>query len=299
MTSQINPNNINAAYPVAGQDNSTQGFRDNFTNIKLNFQYAANEISALQANAVLAGPASVNDLQGGTLYDATLQNTRYAQINIGNAAPSITVNYAVASYQTLTANANTTVSFSNLPASGNTAVVTLAFDARAANATAAPYTVTIANAQINNKNVTITGLNGNVLSFPGTGNTAAGLHTYQLITDDQGASWTITPLNTSAQPFNASSEDVANAAAVKLSVSDSYFSTSAAETATLAAGVNGQVKVLAMYADSGDMVITVTNAGWKTSGTGTITFDTIGDACTLKYINNKWFVIGNNGCTFA
>jgi hypothetical protein len=71
------------------------------------------------------------------------------------------------------------------------------------------------------------------------------------------------------------------------------------ETATLPTGVNGQVKVLAMLADGGDMEITVTNAGWKTSGTGTITFDTIGDACTLKYINSKWFCIGNNGCTFA
>jgi hypothetical protein len=54
-----------------------------------------------------------------------------------------------------------------------------------------------------------------------------------------------------------------------------------------------------MFADLGDMVITVTNAGWKTSGTGTITFDTIGDACTLQYINAKWFCIGNNGCVFA
>lgn len=299
MTSQINPNNINTAYPVAGQDNSTQGFRDNFTNIKLNFQYAAGEITALQANAVIIGSSSVNDLQGATLYNATLQNSRYAQIDIGNAAPATTVNYAVASYQTLTANANTILSFSGLPSSGNTAVIALAINATAANITAAPYTVTIANAQVGNNNVTLTGLNGNVLSFPRSNSTDAGSHTYQLITDDQGSSWTITPLNTSAQPLNASAEDVANAAAVKLSVSDSYFSTAAAETATLGAGVNGQVKVLAMYADSGDMVITVTNAGWKTSGTGTITFDTIGDACTLKYINSKWFVIGNNGCTFA
>ena len=299
MTSQINPNNINSAYPVAGQDNSTQGFRDNFTNIKLNFQFAASEISALQANAVVGGSSTINDLQGAVLYDATIQNARYAQINIGDAAPATTINYAVASYQTVTANANTTLSFSNLPSSGNTAVITLAINAEAANVTAAPYTVTVANAQVNSNNITLTGLNGNVLSFPNAYNTDAGLHTYQLITDDQGGSWTITPLNTKAQPLNASSEDVANAAAVKLSVSDSYFSTAAAETATLGAGVNGQVKVLAMYANSGNMVITVTNAGWKTSGTGTITFDTIGDACTLKYINSKWFVIGNNGCTFA
>jgi hypothetical protein len=67
----------------------------------------------------------------------------------------------------------------------------------------------------------------------------------------------------------------------------------------LAAGVEGQIKTFAMYADTGDMVITVSNAGWKSSGTGTVTFDTIGDACTLQYINSKWFCIGNNGCVFA
>jgi hypothetical protein len=109
---------------------------------------------------------------------------------------------------------------------------------------------------------------------------------------------------TLASPLNASSENVANAAVINLGVSDSYFSTTAAETATLPAGVNGQVKVLALYADMDDssldnMVITVTDAGWKPSGTGTITFATRGDACTLKYINDKWFCIGNNGCTFA
>jgi hypothetical protein len=57
--------------------------------------------------------------------------------------------------------------------------------------------------------------------------------------------------------------------------------------------------VFAMYADSGDMVITVTNAGWKSSGTGTITFSLRGCGCTLMYTNSKWFCIGNNGCVFA
>ena len=92
---------------------------------------------------------------------------------------------------------------------------------------------------------------------------------------------------------------MASAAAASLTKTTSYFTTAAAETATLAAGVDGQVKVLAMAADSGDMVITVTNAGWQTSGTGTITFDTIGDACTLLYTNSKWYCTGNNGCTFG
>jgi hypothetical protein len=45
------------------------------------------------------------------------------------------------------------------------------------------------------------------------------------------------------------------------------------------------------------MVITVANPGW--GGAGTITFNATGEACTLQYVNAKWFCIGNNGATFA
>ena len=51
MSSNINPNNINGNFPVAGQDNDSQGFRDNFTNILNNFSFASTEITDLQ-NAV-------------------------------------------------------------------------------------------------------------------------------------------------------------------------------------------------------------------------------------------------------
>ena len=53
MTSLINPNNIDGGYPVAGQDNNSQGFRDNFTNTKVNFQYAEQEITDLQDQVIL------------------------------------------------------------------------------------------------------------------------------------------------------------------------------------------------------------------------------------------------------
>lgn len=53
MASTINSNNIDTLYPVAGQDNDTQGFRDNFRNIKNNLNTAAQEITALQANVAL------------------------------------------------------------------------------------------------------------------------------------------------------------------------------------------------------------------------------------------------------
>lgn len=97
------------------------------------------------------------------------------------------------------------------------------------------------------------------------------------------------------------SEDLADGAAASLLETASYFTTGGTgETATLAAGSAGMIKTFMMRGDGGgDMVITVTNAGWKTSGTGTMTFDSIGDACTLQYINSKWFCVGNNGVVFA
>jgi hypothetical protein len=297
MTSAINPNNINGEYPVAGQDNNTQGFRDNFTNIKVNFQYAETEITNLQANSISKVSTSINEFNDSVVYGARLQNTGYIQLNRGNVAPVANINYAAGSFQTITANAATTLNFTNLPAAGNTAVITLAINAVAANTTSDPYNLVVPNVNLSSSG--IVGYSSGNLYFPRTNSTVAGTHTYQFVTDDNGSSFTVTPLATLASPLNASSEDVANVGVVNLGVSDSYFSTSAAEVATLPAGVNGQVKVLAMLADGGDMVITVTNAGWKTSGTGTVTFDTIGDACTLKYINSKWFCIGNNGCTFA
>lgn len=97
------------------------------------------------------------------------------------------------------------------------------------------------------------------------------------------------------------SEDLANGGAASLLETATYFTTGATgETGTLAAGSTGMVKTFMMRGDGGgDMVITVTNAGWKTSGTGTMTFDTVGDGCTLQYINSKWFCVGNNGVVFA
>lgn len=95
------------------------------------------------------------------------------------------------------------------------------------------------------------------------------------------------------------SDELVSGAAANLAVTASFFATVTASTATVAAGTEGQIKTFMMTAQSGDMVITVTNAGWKTSGTGTMTFNAIGEGCTLQYINSKWYCVGNNGVVFA
>ena len=50
MASNINTTSINESYPVAGVDNDSQGFRDNFATIKSNFVEAKSNIEDLQDN---------------------------------------------------------------------------------------------------------------------------------------------------------------------------------------------------------------------------------------------------------
>jgi hypothetical protein len=52
MASNINTTDIDIEFPVPGQDNDSQGFRDNFNVINTNFSEAKTEIEDLQTNAV-------------------------------------------------------------------------------------------------------------------------------------------------------------------------------------------------------------------------------------------------------
>lgn len=292
MTSNINPNNIDGAYPVAGQDNNSQGFRDNFTNTSINFQYAAQEITDLQNNAVLksalVGTTLNNDMQGSVLSNAQLQDMSQTVVVLGTVSGAVTVNYTLGSYQTLTTNGAVSLAFSNFSAAGTASTVVVQVTvASVAHTLQLPAAVSVNSRGIQGLNTST-----NTITFAATG-----VYSFQFVTNNGGTTITVSEVNKQLQPFNNSSEDLSSAASANLAVTTSYFSTVTSETATLAAGVNGQIKVFAMYEHSGNMVITVTNAGW--GGAGTITFNATGQACTLQYINGKWFCIGNNGATFA
>jgi hypothetical protein len=293
MASTINPNNIDGAYPVAGQDNDSQGFRDNFTNTKTNFSYAAAEITDLQNKAVLksalTGTTLNNDMGGSILSNAQLQDMSETKVSLASVVGSQIIDYEAGPYFTLTLGGSVSLSFANFPAAGVAARCRVQVTVNnLAYTLTLPVAVSVGTSNIQN-------LSSNILTF-----TQTGVFEYEFETSDGGATISMFDLNRNHDPiYLPSSEDLATLAAASLTKTTSYFSTAAAETATLAAGSPGQVKVFAMYADSGDMVITVTNAGWKTSGTGTVTFTAIGQACTLMYINSKWFCIGNNAATFA
>ena len=129
MTSAINPNDIDGAYPVAGQDNDSQGFRDNFTNTKTNFEYAADEITDLQTNAVLkaalTGTTLDNNMNGSLLYNFTAKQVSGTVNAIGTTSGVVTLNYENGSYQTLTTSGSVSLGFTNFPASGVSASIVL------------------------------------------------------------------------------------------------------------------------------------------------------------------------------
>ena len=70
MASSIDTSTIDANYPVAGIDNDSQGFRDNFNSIKTNITTAGSEITALQASR--ARIDADNNHVGNEIQDAEL-----------------------------------------------------------------------------------------------------------------------------------------------------------------------------------------------------------------------------------
>ena len=115
MASKIVPGNIDATYPKAGQDNSSQGFRDNFTETKNNFTEAKSEIEDLQTNKANLNASS--DFTNNEVTRAKLKNTSETVFPHGSVSSgSVVLNHANGHYQTLTITANTTFSFLNFPA---------------------------------------------------------------------------------------------------------------------------------------------------------------------------------------
>ena len=115
MTSLINFAAINENFPVAGQDNDTQVFRDNFDTIKTNFSAAKTEITDLQDNA--ARTDEDNDFLYNVVGSLTLQDAYLRKKDYGAAISAGTqdVSFKQAMYHVIKLSANTSLSFSEFP----------------------------------------------------------------------------------------------------------------------------------------------------------------------------------------
>jgi predicted acyltransferase (DUF342 family) len=151
MSSNINPNNINGNFPVAGQDNDSQGFRDNFTNILNNFSFASSEVTDLQN--------SINNIR---LYVATNGNVSPYYANV---AQSLTVNKTSSLVGDVLASANVTIA-GNLIVTGNiyeTGTITINQQEIVAG------NITTSGNIVTNNITTLAGTNGNLSLDPDGG----------------------------------------------------------------------------------------------------------------------------------
>lgn len=122
MASNVNPNNIDGTYPVAGQDNDSQGFRTNFTNIKNNFIYTKSEIEDIQAKAVLkaalTGTVVDNNMAGTIFRSAEIKDLRESRVDLGSAVGTVTLDHTVAPYYVVTTGGNIELNFTGFPSGG-------------------------------------------------------------------------------------------------------------------------------------------------------------------------------------
>ena len=173
MTSSIVPGNIDGTYPVAGQDNSSQGFRDNFTAIKNNFTEVKTEIEDLQDNkASTDANTSFNDY---VVTRATLKDCAETVYAHGTTSGSITLNHENGHYQTLTTNGSVSLAFTNFPSA---ALGRIILDITYASTA---HTLTVTTATLAADNVT-----GFTAGTDTVTVSSAGRYLYEFVTPDGG-----------------------------------------------------------------------------------------------------------------
>lgn len=124
MTSQINYGAITTSYPVAGEDNDSQGFRDNFTAIAAGLAQAKTELTQLQNSTVLRADLATNtdavqnDLNGSTIANAFYNKFYGVFFNGGTRSASADVNLVNGPIQKFTLSDNTVLTFKSWPATG-------------------------------------------------------------------------------------------------------------------------------------------------------------------------------------
>jgi hypothetical protein len=197
--SNINPQNIDGTYPIAGQDNNSQGFRDNFTNTINNFTFAAAELTDLQTYAVLKGPLGsvgqtgtpTNDMNYAFLTAAQLVESVETINQIGNvsAGGSQTLDWTDGHFQTISVTSAATLSFaSTWPPTNHWTKLRLRILSYNNTAVTFPATVT----------ENISNINGFVSGT--TVNLSAGVHEFEFTTYDNGSTVAIHDLMSNLGP---------------------------------------------------------------------------------------------------
>jgi len=119
--SNINYLSINENFPVAGQDNDTQVFRDNFDTIKTSLRIAKEELTVLQGSGeIFQGSANReedNDFNGNLIQNATLQSVSSRKKDYGSpiTAPTQDISFNQAAYHVIRFGGSCSLSFTEFP----------------------------------------------------------------------------------------------------------------------------------------------------------------------------------------
>jgi hypothetical protein len=137
--SNINTNGIDVNYPVPGVNNTSQGFRDNFTNIKTNLDTAYNELTDLQNKVIVKGALNNsilnNDMANTLISNALVRSFRASMYNLGAALSGlITINVSLGDVQTGTVVGNTTLQFGGWAPTGTQSNVELVLNVSSSTA---------------------------------------------------------------------------------------------------------------------------------------------------------------------
>jgi hypothetical protein len=133
--SNINYTRINENFPVAGQDNDTQVFRDNFDTIKTSLRVAQEEITALEDPTTGAARLNRdNDFNKNVIQNAVLQNniektTTSIEVPIeGATVNTATIDFENGHYQLFRITESTVIfDFLNFPVTAGVGKVTVEF----------------------------------------------------------------------------------------------------------------------------------------------------------------------------
>jgi hypothetical protein len=184
--SSINPNNIDGAYPIAGQDNDSQGFRDNFTNIRTNFQFASSEITDLANKVVLkqalVGGVLNNDFAGTQLSNAAISGISEIRRDFTTVTGNVTVSFGDGHYQKMTLGGNVTLTLGGWVPSGRNGRMRLEI-----TVSNIAHTVSFTNIVVG---AGVYGLAGSKISF-----SKLGTYVFELESDDSAGTVTIRDLD--------------------------------------------------------------------------------------------------------
>jgi hypothetical protein len=269
MASQINPLNIDGNYPVANQDNNSQGFRDNFTNIRVNFQDAAAEITDLQNKAILKAPlvgqTLNNNMNDVLLLAAKIQDFSATRVAVPETSGVATINYALGHYQSITTSGSITLSFINFPPADSYGYIKLQI-----NITNPAHTVTLPDVSL----LGTGGIQGYSASTRTISFTSTGVFEFAFGTFNSGSTVTVFDLNRALVNFVGANVTIgtltASTANIAGNVNAGNISTTGSVTAL--ANING-----ANIQASGTLVSVgnISGANFNTAGlisaTGNIT----------------------------